>query len=1050
MTILTRVMVPVRRPGWVRRQRLLDSLFRSLDYKLTLVTATAGYGKTTLLTEFAHDVELPVCWLTLDREDSDPAQFLSSLVLSISQRFPDVGASTRAALAGGVKPAVVMGVLVNELVESARQLFILILDDFHEVDSAEIGLMLDRFVRFLPAHVHLIIGSRAVPPINLIHLTAKQEIVAVPPRELRFTGSETAALLEQNYNLSMRAGDAEALAKRMDGWVTGIILATQQMTRRLAYEQALTDGDLDIVYAYLAQEVLGQQPPHVRDFLLQTAVLRWMTVDLCNTLLHRDDAAQVFRTLEAQHLFIERIEEEDGPLRFRYHPLFHEFLLEQLAQWDPGRLAILRRDAAQLNAEDGDVEEAIRLYLDAGELAEVAPLMNLQAPDLFNHGRHTTLLEWHEALGEQVSSAPMLQIQVAKAWIARGEYARALAVLEAIEHSTAGLEVLPEVWLQRGFIRYRQGKIEEAMGALQPIKEGYANRGIQAYASRILGLCLQQQGQVDEAHAQLVEALEIYEQMGDPVNQSRVLTDLSSVAFCLGHVQDRLDYQDRALEIARGLSHPHLLIMPLNNAACRRHLAGDLEGANELFQEALEYSRQAGSPRDQAWVLLGQADLLLDADRYGAAATLFREALDLARPAGEPFIKAHAGAGLAACARLAGDLDEALAWIERVSVLVAPAGDERYHMEQGLVRLARHELQAARAAFVLAQEGWKAKKDLGGVAIAELGLAEAYRQLGAEQEALLALDRALAADSECAGYGARFTVLARRMPELIALGRAKRVNPAAMGTLRKRVRDLVNSVASLAPSGAPSVAERTFQVFALGTGRVIENGVEIAASAWQRAAARSLFFYVTDRSRAQREEVCRCFWPDVPESKARSRFYAALHDARQAVGKDRIEYVQEESLYRVDMSGGGLYDVTAFERAVADALAQPPGGERLERLLRAVALYAGPYLADMDEEWVLERRRELELTYLQALIELGDCYYADGEATEAEAWFRQALELDNFREDVHRKMMLALVQGGRRAEALRQYQICAELLSRELGVEPDPATRALLEDIRGA
>ena len=638
MTILTKVMVPVRRPGWVRRQRLLDQLFRCLDYKVTLLTATAGYGKTTLLTDFAHEVELPVCWLTLDPDDVDPAQFLAGLALSLAQRFPGVGGPTRSALAAGMPPDAVVGVLVNELVEAVPELCVLILDDFHEADAAEIGALLDRLLRFLPPHVHVILSSRSVPPVDLIRLAAKQEIIALPPRELCFTAGETADLLERSFNLSVRAADAEALAQRMGGWVTGIVLATQGMTRQLAYRHALAQGDLDVVYAYLAREVLGQQPPHVRDFLLQTAVLRSMTVDLCNALLHRDDAAQIFRTLEAQHLFIERIGADDGDVGFRYHPLFHEFLLGQLAGWDPGRLDSLRRTAAQLYEGAGDRETAVRLYLEAGDLTAAAPVMNALAVDLYNRGRYATLLEWQTRLGAQGDAAPMLQIQVAKAWFARGDYARALAALDAVESSPAGLEVLPEVWLQRGFIWYRQGQIEPAVEALQPILEADANRGLQAYALRILGLCRQKQGRVREAQDHLLQALDLYRQLGDLPDQSRVLTDLSSVAFALGHDHERLDYQHRALEIARRHGQPHDLVMPLNNAAYGQHLAGDLEAADRLYQEALACAGQAGLPRDEAWVLLGRADLLADAGQCGAAAGLFRRALELARPAGEPFI----------------------------------------------------------------------------------------------------------------------------------------------------------------------------------------------------------------------------------------------------------------------------------------------------------------------------------------------------------------------------------------------------------------------------
>jgi DNA-binding SARP family transcriptional activator len=119
-------------------------------------------------------------------------------------------------------------------------------------------------------------------------------------------------------------------------------------------------------------------------------------------------------------------------------------------------------------------------------------------------------------------------------------------------------------------------------------------------------------------------------------------------------------------------------------------------------------------------------------------------------------------------------------------------------------------------------------------------------------------------------------------------------------------------------------------------------------------------------------------------------------------------------------------------------------------LREAVALYAGPFLEDIQEDWVMERRRELESVYLQTLVDLGDCCFQIGDAHEAESWYRQALDIDDYREDIHRKVMLALAQGGRRAEALRQYQVCADILLNELGIEPDPATQALAHDIRSS
>jgi DNA-binding SARP family transcriptional activator/uncharacterized protein HemY len=769
-----------------------------------------------------------------------------------------------------------------------------------------------------------------------------------------------------------------------------------------------------------------------------------MTADLCNRLLGRDDAAQILGTLEAQHLFIERVEQA-GTLRFRYHPLFHEFLLEQLFKWDPNRLAMLQHTAAQLYAQQGAHEDAIRLYLATGELTEATPLMDELATDLFNTGRHSTLLEWHQRLGASAPNAPRLQIQVAKVSFVRGDYGRALALLQEIEQTPADPEVLSEVSLQRGFIWYRQGKLQEAIESLRPVRDTYPGTGLQAYAYRIIGLCLQGQGKPEAARLQLLQALELYQQLDDPLNQGRVLTDLGAVASSMHCVRERLDFQNRALKVARSRGHPFELIMPLNNVACSYHAAGDLCQANRLYQEAMEYARQAGMRRDEAWVLLGQGDLWLDADRPVAAADSYREALDLARPTGEPFISEYAWLGLAACARLSGELADAWRWLDQVRATF-PSTGVRYHLEQGLVFLVQQDLVAAQTEFLVARDESAMKEDWGELALAELYLAETCRQLGANQRAHSAFERALIADSRCDDHGARFALHTRRYPALLAFGRAHGVDPEAMDRVYSRIQTLEQSIADLVPS--PPQPAASLQVHALGTGRIVRDGIEIVSSDWQRTAARALFFFVLDQSQVRREQACSILWPDVPENKARSRFYSALHDARQAVGKERLQYDQDESVYHVDLSDGDFYDVTAFEDAIAAAQALAPGWQRLARLREAVALYTGPFLEDIQEDWVLERRRELESVYLQTLVDLGDCCYQIGDTHEAESWYRQVLDIDDYREDIHRKVMLALAQGGRRAEALRQYQVCADILLNELGIEPDPVTQALAHDIR--
>ena len=282
MGAITKTLIPTPRKGLVRRQRLLDVLYQSLDHKLVLVTAAAGFGKTTLLVDFARDATLPICWLTLDQEDSDPAQFLSSLVSSIAQCFEGFGQLTRAAMMGGAPVGELATVLVNELVSQVQDFFVIILDDYHLADTPAVGTLVQRLLRIFPANVRLILSGRTLPALNLVRLAARQEVTALVPQELCFTTHETTALLEVNHGLPVQMEAAEALTQKMQGWVTGIILATQSITQRLTLQPQQIQGTLDAIYAYLAEEVLTLQPLHVRDFLLQTAVLRWMTANICS------------------------------------------------------------------------------------------------------------------------------------------------------------------------------------------------------------------------------------------------------------------------------------------------------------------------------------------------------------------------------------------------------------------------------------------------------------------------------------------------------------------------------------------------------------------------------------------------------------------------------------------------------------------------------------------------------------------------------------------------------------------------------------------------
>jgi two-component SAPR family response regulator len=237
------------------------------------------------------------------------------------------------------------------------------------------------------------------------------------------------------------------------------------------------------------------------------------------------------------------------------------------------------------------------------------------------------------------------------------------------------------------------------------------------------------------------------------------------------------------------------------------------------------------------------------------------------------------------------------------------------------------------------------------------------------------------------------------------------------------------------------------EIYALGTGRVIRDGEEIPSSEWQAAMVKELFFYILMHGPVERDSIGAVFWPDLPAKKVRNSFHTTLHRMRGAVGADAI--VLEEGRYRlgdVDYS----FDVEEFESLVERARLLPPEGWQAEDLWRrAVALYTGDFLPEVDRTWCVPRREALRETYVEALVGVGRCCEARSDSVGAVEWYNRALTVDGLREDVHGRIMQCYAEAGRRSEALAQYERCRKTLSRELGLEPATELRDLYERISG-
>ena len=326
----TKLYVPRLRHGQVERPRLMERLTRGAASKLTLISAPAGFGKTTLLAEWLVSPpggERPLAWLSLDHGDNQSAFFWTYLIAALQTAAPGVGARALSLLQGPQPPPIetILATLLNELSAVPNDI-VLVLDDYHVVDAHDIQDGMAFLLDHLPPRVHLVIATRADPALPLARLRARGELVEIRAGDLRFTQDEAAAYLNGVMGLDLAARDIAALEGRTEGWIAALQLAALSMQGRDDIPGFIAGfaGDDRYIVDYLVEEVLQRQPGPVRDFLLQTSILSRLSGPLCDAVTAEVGGKAMLEALDRGNLFL--IPLDDRRRWYRYQHLFADVL----------------------------------------------------------------------------------------------------------------------------------------------------------------------------------------------------------------------------------------------------------------------------------------------------------------------------------------------------------------------------------------------------------------------------------------------------------------------------------------------------------------------------------------------------------------------------------------------------------------------------------------------------------------------------------------------------------------------------------------------------
>ncbi len=522
--LTTKLEVPSATEGILERQRLFKLLGNQTPKPLTLISAPAGFGKTTLMASWLEQHKVPAAWLSVDAEDNDPARFLGHIIATISRHIVGFGEAELGLFQTAQTPALegFLPSLINQL-NINKQPLVLVLDDYHYIDQEIVHKVLRFLLEHRPGHFYLAITSRTDPPLPLPRLRVRGQLAEIRENELRFIQQEAEILLNRVLQLDLDAADISVLEERTEGWIAGLQLAAlslQNSTDSSEFIQSFAGNDRYIM-DYLTEEVLERQSEGRRKFLLQTSILERLNSKLCAAVTGIDNCNEILAELENDHMFIVPLDNRRE--WYRYHHLFADLLGTQLELSHAPIINDLHNRASRWYAEHGYLNEAIRHALSAENYAQAAEMIEIHGMDIFHQGRISTLLNWFNALPEEETCKNPRRLliyawalftgteQYVGPWLEKAEVL--LDSQYSDSYSLADQDMIRgQIMILRGFMAMHQGETWQTIELIENAQRyltDESNSLSQTATKLLLGAAYLFTGQIDSAERTLKQAIEV-------------------------------------------------------------------------------------------------------------------------------------------------------------------------------------------------------------------------------------------------------------------------------------------------------------------------------------------------------------------------------------------------------------------------------------------------------------------------------------------------------------------------------------------------------------
>ena len=1062
----TKFLVPRPTADLLPRPHLVDWLEKQTDKRIILISAPAGYGKTTLLADFLNASNRPFAWYQLNANDSDPTVFLTYLIEAL-RRMKDAPDSVTNALGKtaqslldssdtSISPQRVLTVLINELTEQLDGIWILVLEDYHYVTNPAVHQLVDFLLENAPPGLRLVISTRVDPPLALARLRARGLLAELRSPALRFRDEETTIWLEQNLP-DLSTENINLLHEKTEGWAAALQIIRSSLSGRDA--QSMNEvlsglsGTQQFVFEYLAEEVFRRLPDDTQEFLLRTSILSQMDASVCDAVADMHDSQAMLQRLEKQNLFLTSL--DSNRRWYRYHYLFRDFLYSRLQREGNKYVNKLERLAGDHYEKQGELEVAYEHYLSAQDYESAARVISVFAADFVERGRVEVLHRYLNALPSEVMRAnPELLLQHGNAHWRLGQAGSAVTAFEDARSAFSGmnnsggvcraLTRLAEVNRAQGHYRQAQRLATEALSHAPEEDHAARAEALLALAKSTGFLTGMDQGR-SLAERAIEESRKASGKLS-PLARANYLQSLGQICWWHGDPQATVRYCQEALQLVPegysptaaqayvSMTTPYIYWRELDKAL--QYAERGLEIAQTLHLKEMFPS---------AYTALG--NVLTRLGETARAETCLRQAMEIGQQLGLASFEQMMATGFLAynlCGQ--GRVEEARQLTEGVlwSYTGNPDTYEAYVCRSVLadVALESNQLEKAETLYTELVEVGERRQFRIPLAMVYFGLAYVHLKTDRRQSGLDFARKAL-----------HLIEAAKVFQLFLDQGDRSRVVSRALiadGEQSPFLERVLENLPGEQESGQISVIdEHVINVECLGNFHVSIGKNEISQERWVSAKARDLLaYFVTFRGeRIPAERAVDAIWGERGSSRA--AFHTALSRLRNALRNDDESprfILVETGEYWLD-SARFKIDVDEFNNAILKARSSVNIETAVTWYERAVDLYKGEYLQNWYYEWIFAERRSLTQAYLGALQELITHYASSPDPRPALRYFEKALLVDNLNEDLYCQAMRAFAALGDRANVVNLYHELKVLLDVELDSEPLSRTTNLYNEL---